>query len=77
MHTNINDSAPNLEDRRVAICKKLFNDMKDVDHKIFKMLPAKKENVHNVRDFKEYPTPTIHTNRFKNTFLPFALFNLQ
>ena len=68
---------PSLEDRRTKICQKLFNDMKVPDHKLFKMLPPKMENTHNIRDSKEYPTPTIRTNRFKNTFLPYALFNLQ
>ena len=68
---------PLLSTRRVDICQKFFDAMKRDDHKLHDMLPEKRAHVYKLRDSKEYPLPKCKTNRYKNSFVPWCLYNLQ
>ena len=68
---------PTLFERRKSICQKLFKNMQLPEDKLFNLLPPRKENIHDIRNFWFYSTPTCQTNRFKNSFVPYVLYNLQ
>ena len=68
---------PTLEQRRQMICKSFFLKIQDPKDKLFRILPAKKANRKNTRNGSQYPLPKCRTSRYKNSFLPFALFNFQ
>ena len=65
-----------LAERRNTICKSFFEKLKSPDDKLHKLLPA--PNVRkSTRNPNDYPLPKCHTNRYKNSFIPYVLFNLQ
>ena len=68
---------PTLKERRTDLCKAFFHKIQDPDDKSHKILPPEKDNVKNTRNAKKYPLPKTHTKRFRNSFLPYALYNLQ
>ena len=68
---------PTLAERRLSICKAFFVKMQNPKDKLHKMLPPIKENVPNTRHSVQYSLPRTRTSRYKNSFLPFALYNLQ
>ena len=68
---------PLLSERRISQCKALFVKMEDPDDKLNRILPPVRDNVMNTRHYVKYNPPKVHTNRFKNTFLPFILYNCQ
>ena len=70
-------STPLLRERRISQCKALFAKMQDPSDKLNRILPPLRENVRNTRCSMKYKPPKVHTERFKNTFLPFVLFNCQ
>ena len=65
-----------LQERREDLCKCFFKKIKDPNDKLNKLLPHKTNSV-TTRHGKEYPLPKVNTNRFKDSFIPYALFNLQ
>ena len=65
-----------LDERRRDLCKGLFDKMKNTDDKLHKLLPTPNV-IGGTRNFNEYPLPKCHTNRYKNSFLPYVLFNCQ
>ena len=68
---------PTLEDRRVQITKRFFIKMQDPSHKLHKMLPLANPPKYQTRNAHKYPLPRCHTNRYKNSFIPFCLYNFQ
>jgi hypothetical protein len=66
---------PTLKNRHDSLCKKLFQSMCDPSHKLHHMIPPKR-NLRN-RTYPEYETPKCKTERFKNSFMPWCLFNCQ
>ncbi len=58
---------PKLSERRENMCKKLFEQMKDNNHRLNKLLPPKKENTHGLKivntmrqsDVKPHVTNTV------------------
>ena len=68
---------PSLEERRVSICKSFFEKIQEPTDKLHRILPPKKENLRNTRNGDKFPLPRTRTKRFKNSFLPFVLYNLQ
>jgi hypothetical protein len=68
---------PSLEERRIYICKKLFERMQVSTDKLNRILPARQDNVKNTRNAKMFPLPKTHTSRYKKSFLPYALYNFQ
>ena len=68
---------PTLKCRRTSLCRIFFCKMQNPEDKSHKLLPQKKENARNTRSGGTYPLPKAFTKRYKDSFLPYALFNLQ
>ena len=68
---------PLLSERRHIQCKALFERMQDPQDKLHRILPAERENMRNTRHHKKFPLPRVYTERYKGSFLPYALFNCQ
>ena len=66
-----------LSERRLDICRKLFNDMQKPDHRLHGLLPPPRNVNYGLRCTTKYPLPKCKTNRYKNSFVPFCLFNFQ
>ena len=70
-----------LSERRLELCKTLFIQMQKPEHKLHHLLP--KERVipsgpaSSIRNFKKYEPPKWKTKRFKNSFVPYCLYNFQ
>ena len=73
-----------LRERRQAMCKKRFNQItSDSNHKLHNQitsdsnhkLPPENKSKYSLRHPRTYKLPIIHTNRFKNSFLPSMLFD--
>ena len=63
--------------RRNDHCKKLFIQMGDPAHKLHHLLPASMQNEQGLRSKFKYEPPKCRTMRYKNTFVPYCLFNFQ
>ena len=68
---------PTLWARREGLCRSLFHKMEDSNDKLHKLLPPAQENVRNTRFHMKYRPPKAQTNRFKDSFIPYALYNFQ
>ena len=68
---------PTLHSRREQLCQFYFKDISDPTNKINDLLPLVRNNTHNTRLKNAYVLPKCHTNRFKNSFIPYALYNFQ
>ena len=68
---------PTLQDRREELCRTFFNGMMDPSHRLNKLLPALKSNKYNLRWEKQFQFPRCRTQRFKQSFVPYSLFNFQ
>ena len=73
---------PTLKERRYDICVKLFEDMQNENHRLFHLLPAEHDRGgHNTRlrlsHSSKYQVPKWKTKRYKNSFVPWCLYNLQ
>ncbi len=68
---------PTLEYRRIQMCKKLYTNMLDDSHKLYKLLPNVRENGYPVRNKLKYEPPKCKTERYKSTFVPYCLYNFQ
>ena len=66
-----------LEDRRFALCTKFFQEMKDSRHRLHHLLPQPTTNLYNLRNKLEFPLPLCKTNRYKDSYVPWCLFNVQ
>jgi len=66
-----------LEERRVQLCTKLFEEIKDPGHKLHHLLPKPKLLSSQLRDQKEYPLPKCNTKRAQGTFINYCLLKLQ
>ena len=51
--------------------------MKSEDSVLNHLLPKPRENTYNLRQKNELPMPKCKTNRYKNTLIPFGLYNFQ
>ena len=67
----------NLETRHRKICEKLFTAIKKENHKLHHLLPPKQYSRYNLRNKFEYPLPKCRTKRYKDSFEPWCIFNLQ
>ena len=65
-----------LSVRRTDLCKKLFRDMQNSDHKLNHLLPKCKDRA-PLRKQNKYEPPKVRTVRYKKTFIPFCLYDLQ
>ena len=68
---------PSLNCRRIQLCKLFFEKIQSPNDKLFRMLPPKKDNPRNTRSGGKFPLPKTSTKRFKDSFLPYAFYNLQ
>ena len=66
-----------LSQRRENMCHKLFTQMQHPSHKLHNLLPKPRKTSISTRNSKKYDLPTCRTNRYKNSFVPFCLFNFQ
>ena len=66
-----------LNVRRDSICQKYFDQIKVGTHRLNYLLPDKRHIKYNVRQQNVYPLPVTRTNRFRNSFIPWALYNCQ
>ena len=66
-----------LYERREVLCKRLFSSAQDSSHKLNPLLPNLRVITHNQRHAAKYPLPVCKTNRFKDSFIPYSLFNFQ
>ena len=64
-----------LNERRNDLCKSYFSKLKNNDHKLHHLLPPPREMKYSLRSAPEFPCPRTRTNRFKNYFIPWCLFN--
>ena len=71
----ITANIPSLYDRRETMCRRMFQDSQMADHKLFPLLPPLKDRVYNHRHCYKFHLPKVSTNRFKNTFINYCLFN--
>ena len=61
-----------LNVRRDSICQKYFG-----THRLNDLLPDKRHTEYNIRRENLYPLPVTRTNRFRNSSMPWALYNCQ
>ncbi len=66
---------PSLHDRRDDMCRKLFVEMQSPPHKLHHLLPTERSSV--TRDTKKYQVPKCRTERYKQSLIPWCLFNAQ
>ena len=66
-----------LRDRRQKLCCQFFQDMKNSDHKLSYMLPQESTTNYDLRHLNTLAVPFCKTNRYMNSFLPWALRNFQ
>ena len=71
---------PLLSDKRRELCESLFRQIaRDKSHVLHYLLPAKRDShiTDRLRSAKTYPSFHVRTSRFQNSFIPYALTNLQ
>ena len=68
---------PRLDQRRKDLCQKLFKEMQSDSHRLHHLLPSIKSRDHGVREGRKYPLPKLKTDRTKDSFVNWCLFNLQ
>ena len=70
---------PTLSTRRDDLCKKYFNGMKPSKHKLNHLLPETRDVPYLLRSVNKYPLVKLkaNTNRYKNSFIPWALKHWQ
>ena len=61
--------------RRHSVRKQFFQKMQPPKDKLHRLLPAEKANTKNTRNCSKYPS--TKTERYKGSFLPYALYNCQ
>ena len=66
-----------LSDRRTNMCEQLFTQIQKPDHKLNVLLPPKNDSKYNLRNSKPLCLPRCKTNRYKNSFIPWCVYNLQ
>ena len=57
--------------------QKYFDKIKIGTHRLNYLLPDKRHIEYNIRQQNVYPLPVTRTNRFRNSFIPWALYNCQ
>ena len=66
-----------LLQRRFDISKKFFMYMQNSDHILNHLLQQPRETKYDFRIKTTYPLSKCKTSRFKNTLIPYGLFNFQ
>ena len=68
---------PTLKERRTLLCRTLFENIQNSEHRLNHLLPVARNNDYNLRRILKYELPKCSTNRYKNTFVPYCLYNFQ
>ncbi len=66
-----------LKDRCVKICSDLFNEMCKPDHNLNHLIPKPHEHSKSLRNTPPIDPPKFRTNRYRDTYIPYALMNFQ
>lgn len=66
-----------LDERRSSICEQFFASMKKPTSALHDMLKPNENTRYTTRSRREYELPRTKTNRFKNSFVPYCLYNFQ
>ncbi len=66
-----------LKDRCVKICSDLFNEMCKPDHKLNHLILKPCEGSKSLRNTPPIDPPKFRTNRYRDTFIPYSLMNIQ
>ena len=65
-----------LKDRREKMCKDLFDNVKNENHKLHYLLPPVRDYI-SVREYRKYEPPKLRTYRLKKSPINYCLFNCQ
>ncbi len=68
---------PTLDERRIKLCKSLFLKALNPDDKLNYLFADCIQHDHVLRKSNAYKLPKCKTDRYKNTFVPFCLYNFQ
>ena len=68
---------PTLATRRQQLCTAFFKSMSKPDNSLNDMLPSKRSNPYNTRSKQIYQLPRCKTKRYKNSLVPWCLYNCQ
>ena len=61
---------PTLYDRRNGLCRQLFDSIAiNPGHKLYHLLPPRKQSSYNLRRQKLYNLPRSHMERFRRSFV--------
>ena len=66
-----------LRERRENICRKMFRDMCNPNHKLHHLLPKPRNVSQSLRTVKPLEAPFSRTNRYRDSFIPYAIRNYQ
>ena len=68
-----------LSERRDSLCSKLFSQLVSQSHILHCLLPVQRDDslTGRLRSRNKYPTIHARTNRFKNSFISYAIANYQ
>ena len=70
-----NAQLSSLKERRAQLCEHVFTQIEQPQHKLHKLLPKPRTTTHNTRCRTRYSLPREKTNRTKNCFINWCLFN--
>ena len=60
---------PSLYDRRSQLCKELFSNIEQGDHKLSHLLPARPPRNYHLRSNRKFVVPDCKTNRYRDSFI--------
>ena len=60
---------PSLYDRRSQLCKELFSNIEQGDHKLSHLLPARPPRNCHLRSNRKFVVPDCKTNRYRDSFI--------
>ena len=67
---------PTLQDRRDVVCRYYVNRVKNVNHKLHRLLPARRTVHHGIGAANTYPIPDVITERYKRSLVG-SIYNWQ
>ena len=70
-----NTQLTSLKQRRAQLCEHFFTQIEQPQHKLHKLLQTPRTTTHNTRCRTRYSLPRVKTNRTKNCFINWCLFN--
>ena len=66
-----------LKERRDFICRRYYINMQKESHKLHYLLPEERNVQYNLRPGNRYPLLVTWTNRYRNSLIPWGLYNWQ